>query len=161
MPTHPDEWPIPDELTQWIGHEFEVGSEEIEAGAIRKFADACMDPNPLWRDKEYALKTPYKGVIAPPTFYHCLQHAGYGRIDPPLPWKVVGRLNGGNEFEFFAPARPGDVVTGRANVVDVFGRISKRLGPMILWIIEVAYTNQKGRLLAKQRSTWIRYEAKG
>ncbi len=161
MAGQPDTWAVPKGLKELIGHEFDLGSDEVEAGAIRKFADACSDPNPLWRDKEYARKTSYRGVIAPPTFYHCLQTVGYARIDPELPWKKVTGLNGGNEFEFFKPLRPGDIVSGRARVLDLWGRESKSLGPMLIWIMETIFTNQKGEHVATQRSTFIRYEAKG
>lgn len=156
----PDDWPIPDSLKKWKGHTFNMGSEAVEAGAIRKFAEAYMDPNPLWRDKEYAKKTPYRGIIAPPTFFHCLQTVGYARMDIPMPWKKITGLNGGNEFEIYKPLRPGDVITGKAKVTDIFGRVSKRMGPMVFYIVEMTYTNQKGEVVAKQRSTTIRYEAK-
>src|SRR5699024_3946968 len=41
---------------------------EVEKGHIRKFADSIGDSNPLYRDEEYAAKTTYGGIIAPPTF---------------------------------------------------------------------------------------------
>ena len=41
---------------------------EVEKGAIRKFADAIEDPNPLYRDEAYARGLGHAGVVAPPTF---------------------------------------------------------------------------------------------
>ena len=161
MPRQSDSWPVPESLKKLIGHELDLGSEEIEAGAIRKFADAYFDPNPLWRDEGYASETPHGGIIAPPTFYHCLQSVGYARINPEMPWEKVTGLNGGNEFEFFKSLRPGDTVSGKAKVLDLYGRESKSLGPMIIWIMETTFTNQNGERVAIQRSTFIRYEAKG
>jgi acyl dehydratase len=157
----PDDWPIPEEMKKWLGHEFELGREAVEAGAIRKFAEAYMDPNPLWRDQEYAEKTPWSGIIAPPTFFHCLQSIGYARFDMPMPWEKFTGLNGGNTFEIYEPLRPGDVISGKARVVDIYGRVSKRLGPTIFYTVEMTYTNQKGEVVARQRSITIRYEAKG
>ena len=152
---------ITPELKKWIGTETELGSELVEAGAIKKFADAIKDPNPLWRDKEYAGKTPYQGIIAPPTFIHCLRSVGYANIRPqPMPWKKTSGLNGGNEFEYFESIRPGDVITGKAKLVDIFARQTRGLGPMIFNVVEMTYTNQKGEVVAKQRSTGITYEAK-
>jgi hypothetical protein len=41
---------------------------EVEKGAIRKFATAIGDPNPLYRDAQYAQAHGYDDVVAPPTF---------------------------------------------------------------------------------------------
>ena len=161
MSTAPDEWAVPPEVMKWVGTEIPLGTGVVEAGAIKKFADAFKDPNPLWRDEEYAKKTPYGGVVAPPTFVHCFRDVGYANIRPePLPWKNVTGLNGGNEFEFYKPMRPGDVITGKAKLVEIFGRHSKRMGPMLFTVVEMTYTNQKGEMVGKQSSTSIMYEAK-
>jgi hypothetical protein len=46
---------------------------EVEKGAIRKFADAIGDPNPLHRDESYAKSLGYASVVAPPTFPTCFR----------------------------------------------------------------------------------------
>ncbi|MBI4233592.1 MAG: MaoC family dehydratase N-terminal domain-containing protein [Chloroflexi bacterium] len=144
------------ELRQYIGKTFPLGKEAVEAGHIRRFADAIQDPNLLWRDPQFARKTRYRGVVAPPSFYHCLREVGYARVELPIPPQLKGGLNGGNEFEFFRPLRPGDVITGTAKIVDIFER-QGRQWPMLFVVTEMTYTDQKGRLVAKQRSTGIRY----
>ena len=162
MSVPPDEWPVTPELKKWIGTEAQLGTEVVEAGAIKKFADAIKDPNPLWRDREYARKTPYRGVIAPPTFIHSFPSLGYPNIYPqPMPWENTTALNGGNDFELYKPLRPGDIITGKARLTDIFSRHSKRMGPMIFTVVEMTYTNQKGEVVVKQRSTSIWCEAKG
>ena len=161
MTTAPDEVPIPEELKKWIGRETQLGTAVVEAGAIRKFADAFKDPNPLYRDEEYARRTPYGGLIAPPTFVHCLRDVGYASFSPgPMPFKYDTPLNGGNDFEFYKPLRPGDVITGKAKLTDIYGRASKRMGPMIFTVVEITYTTLKNELVMKQRSTSIYYESK-
>ena len=161
MTTTPDEIISP-ELKKWIGTEKEMGTEVVEAGAIKKFADAIKDPNSLWRDQQYAKKSPHQGIVAPPTFIHCLRSIGYPNITPePMPWKNTTGLNGGNEFEYFNPIRPGDVIAGKAKLIDIFSRDTRQMGPMIFTVVEMTYTNQKGELVAKQRSTGITYENKG
>ena len=40
----------------------------VERGKIREFADAIGDPNPLYRDPDYAAKTKYGGIVALPSF---------------------------------------------------------------------------------------------
>ena len=44
-----------------------VNNEEATSMAIRKFADGIGDPNPLWSDEEYARKTRYGSMTAPPS----------------------------------------------------------------------------------------------
>ncbi|VVE62060.1 hypothetical protein PCA31118_00885 [Pandoraea captiosa] len=53
---------------------------EVERGAIRKFADAIGDDNPLYRDDAFARAQGYEGIIAPPTFPTCF------RAPNDLPW---------------------------------------------------------------------------
>jgi acyl dehydratase len=162
MTTSPSEFTISEELKKWLGREMQLGTALIEAGAIKNFADAFKDPNPIYRDREYAKGTPYGDIIAPPTFFHCLREVGYARFPiEPIPWKNVARLNGGNEFEFSQPVHPGDVITGKAKLIELHGRQSKSVGPMIISVAESTYTNQKGDVVGKQRSTGIMYEAKG
>ena len=50
-----------------IGEEWEPRVYEIEKGMIQRFVQAIDDPNPLWQDEEYAKKSQYGGIIAPPT----------------------------------------------------------------------------------------------
>lgn len=51
-----------------IGSKSDVYQFEVEKGAIRKFADAIGDDNPLYHDEEYAKQRGYKSLVAPPTF---------------------------------------------------------------------------------------------
>jgi len=152
---------ISPELRSWIGTEEDLGTEVVELGAIKRFADAIHDPNPLYRDEEYAKKTQYGGIIAPPTFIHTMRTVGYGSIRPgPMPWPKTTGLNGGNDFEFFLPMRPGDVISGKAKLVDIRTRQTRGLGPMIITVTEMTYTNQKGEVVGKQTSTGLTYELK-
>lgn len=41
---------------------------EVEKGAIRRFADAIGDPNPIYRDPVVAAAAGHGGIVAPPTF---------------------------------------------------------------------------------------------
>lgn len=154
------DYPISEELKKWVGREVQLGTGAVEAGAIARFADAIKDPNPLYRDPEYAAGTPYGGIIAPPTFIHSFRDVGYALFRPePMPWANATRLNGGNEFEYFEPLRPGDVITGVAKLAEIYGRHSSRLGPMVIYVSEMTYTNQHNKVVGKQRSTGITYEA--
>ena len=83
--------------------------EEVGAASIRKFALAIGDTNPLYYDKDYAGKSPYGGIIAPPTFVcETMQYFG-GELDETgdpaqKPRLALGtEIRGGNEYQFFRP----------------------------------------------------------
>ena len=45
-----------------------IFNELASKDAKRKFADGIGDPNPLWRNEDYAKKTRYKSMVAPPSW---------------------------------------------------------------------------------------------
>ena len=57
-----------EEMKVVLGVESEPTVHEVERGAIRRFADAVGDPNPLYRDPDAARDAGYADVIAPPTY---------------------------------------------------------------------------------------------
>ena len=60
------------EVRKFIGTKFRIGhsinNEEATRIAIQKFADGIGDTNPLWTDPEYAAKTRYGAIVAPPSW---------------------------------------------------------------------------------------------
>ena len=61
-----------EEMKAVLGVESEPTVHEVERGAIRRFADAVGDPNPLYRDPDAARDAGYADVIAPPTYLRAL-----------------------------------------------------------------------------------------
>ncbi|MBA4116191.1 MAG: MaoC family dehydratase N-terminal domain-containing protein, partial [Rubrobacter sp.] len=55
-------------LEQFIGQRSEPVMNVVEKGAVRKFAEAIGDLNPLYMDEEVAKASRYGRLIAPPTF---------------------------------------------------------------------------------------------
>lgn len=156
---------ITEEMRSQIGVESAPRSFVVEAGNIRHFAVAIDDPNPIYSDEAYARKTPYGGIIAPPTFFRASGYALPGpgaRRAAPQPQQAQGGgapaggtgLDGGSEWEFYEPVRPGDVITVVSKLVDLQQR-EGRAGAMIIRRSETAYTNQHGQLVAKQFSTGV------
>ena len=126
---------------------------EVEKGAIKRFAEAVGDPNPMWNDEAAAQKGRYGGMVAPPTFLRSITLER-----PSLPFDVPfdRLLDGGSEWEYFEPVRPGDRVSAVAEIVDVSEK-SGRFGTMLFTVIVTTYTNQLDVVVATQRSTMIRY----
>ena len=70
-----------------------------------KFAEGIGDPNPLWSDEEYARKTRYGSIIAPPSFvWATLAHVQFG-------WKGLGGFHSGCDIEFYRPIYLNDKIT--------------------------------------------------
>ena len=138
---------------QAIGLESPPVTIEVEKGAIIKFAQAIGDDNPLWNDEVAARKSRHGGLIAPPTF---LRSAG--TVRPQLPFELPFHrlLDGGSDWEYFEPVRPGDRITSVARITDIRER-SGRLGAMVIMTSVVIYRNQFGQVVATQTSTSIRY----
>ncbi|MGZ6550894.1 MAG: FAS1-like dehydratase domain-containing protein, partial [Tumebacillaceae bacterium] len=88
-----------------IGRSSRPVQNEVEKGAIRKFAEAIGDPNPLYRDPEYAVNTRYGKIIAPPTFSMTFDH---GEIEG-FNIKQDGLIHGKQEFNYERPIFVGDV----------------------------------------------------
>jgi acyl dehydratase len=127
---------------------------EVEAGAIKKFARAIGDSNPLFNDEEAARKSRYGGLIAPPTFCRSLS-SGPAKVSVESPYPA--NLDGGSEWEYFGPVRPGDRITVTTYLADAFERAG-RLGNMLFMVRETKYVNQFDKVVALQRSTGISYQ---
>src|SRR6267143_1362753 len=59
---------VTDEAKKQIGKVSEARTYDVERGAIRRFAEAIGDPNPLFNSDREARKSRFGGMIAPPTF---------------------------------------------------------------------------------------------
>ena len=139
------------QLKKAIGTESEPCVNDIERGAIRRFAEAIGDANPLYQDEAAAKHSRYGGIIAPPTFLRSL------RVNPSLVERPRPRLlDGGSEWEYFHPVRAGDSITVTQRLVDVFERAG-RLGTMVFMVWELRYVDQLGQLAATQKATFISY----
>jgi acyl dehydratase len=144
---------VTEEAIKQIGKAGEARTIEVERGAIRRFAEAIGDPNPLFNDEASARNTRFGGMIAPPTFCRSLGAA--------IPEIKIGMgefrgLDGGSEWEYFEPIRPGDRISVVSKIADI-RESAGRLGAMVFITVETSYTNHYNQLCALQRSTVIRY----
>ena len=147
---------ITQDMRDAIGVESEPATHVVEIGAIKTFAEAIGDSNPIYSDARAALKTRYAGLIAPPTFLRSLT---------PGPPKVAFRapypdlLDGGSEWEYLGPpVRPGDRITVTSRIVDLRERTG-RLGAMLFKVLETRYADQTGAAVALERNTIIHYQS--
>ena len=151
------------ELKAWIGREVVYEApDEIGRAAIRYFAMALGDRNPLYWDEDFASKTRHGGIIAPPTFvcetcqYSTLDMDEYGYIGHQwkLPLPNTRLIRAGNDYEFFRPLRPSHRLTVRWRIEDMYER-DTRVGRVLVVISEARYWNQDGELLAVHHETMM------
>ena len=95
----------------------------------------------------------YGGLIAPPTF---LRSAVSARPELPFDVPFERVLDGGSDWEYFEPVRPGDTITAVSRIDDINER-NGRIGLMLIQTIVITYTNQFGQVVATQTNTSIRY----
>jgi hydroxyacyl-ACP dehydratase HTD2-like protein with hotdog domain len=157
---------ITDEIRSWIGRETLPWTIEVTTLDVKRFAVATDDLNPLYLDKDAALSSRYRGLIAPPLFYMApltnpvpetelrpdgLPYEGKFPIPPtPLP----RLMDGGTEIEFFVPIRVGDTLTGRCKITDIYQK-DGRTGPLIFVARETSFTNQQGELVLVEKGAAI------
>ncbi len=148
---------ITDTARALVGVEQEAVTIEVDKSAVRKFATAIRFPEPPRRlhvDPEYAAKTKWAGLIAPPTFCTSFPWlAGLlDKINASMGKYRVG-LNGGNEYELFEPIRPGDVLTARPVLASIDEKPRDDGGAMLILDLQADFHNQAGNnvLLTKMR----------
>jgi hypothetical protein len=132
---------VVDRLREKIGTKGAAVEAAVEAGHLKRWAEAIGDTNPRWLKE------------APPTFlvglapasYHIPEAEDYGK----------GWLNGGNKFEYLAPVKVGDRITAQSTLVDVYEK-SGGSGGLLFLVFETEIKNQNGQVVAKLRGTGIR-----
>jgi acyl dehydratase len=147
------------ELKRSVGRELVFRApDEIGRAAFRKYAMAISDFNPLYSDRGFAQRNGLRDVMAPPTLLcDTWQYVdsdmdergvliGQGEI------RDLGGLRAGNEYEFFQPLHPDDVVTAYCKVKDVYEKTG-RSGRLVFQETEVSFFNQRDELLARNTET--------
>ncbi|MGD0275075.1 MAG: MaoC family dehydratase N-terminal domain-containing protein [Syntrophales bacterium] len=148
------------------GMEFAPYTYEVEKGKIAEFAMAISQKeskaqvNPVYADAEAAKKAGYKDVIAPPTFQTCFALWGGGGLMPILQTlgiNLARLLHGEEEYEYFGQIYPGDVITGKTRVADMYQKEKKdKPGKfMEFTVLETEMRNQRGEVVLKSRSTLV------
>ncbi len=142
-------------LKSYVGKEYVFhGPEAIGAGAFRQYALSIEDFNPLYSDQAFAQQHGLRDVMAPPTLICDTWQFIEGDFDDR--GELLGRgelreltgLRAGNDYEFFQPLHPDDVITARWKVKDAYEK-SGRSGVTIFLEFEITYYNQRDEMLAR------------
>ena len=101
---------------RFIGHRSEPVANVVEKGAVRKFAEAIGDPNPIYVDEEAARASRYGGLIAPPTFPRTFEYGTVEGLGPP----GQGYIHGEHRISYERPLFVGEKVLCYAEVKDYY-----------------------------------------
>jgi acyl dehydratase len=125
---------------------------EVEKGAIRRFAEAIGDFNPVHYDEEYARVSGYPAVIAPPTFPASFHSAA--DLRELLGVGIKSLLHAEQSFEYERPIFAGDRIFVATRVADVLERLGPA-GKMDVAVIEDEGRDEEGNLVFRARRTLV------
>ena len=143
-------------LRRWRGiHEFDkkvlyskvpkgsyISNETASRDNIRRWATAMGDLNPRFLVPEYAARTKYGRLIAPPLFLQSVCFVGSGMLETEI--EGARGFHSGSEWEFYRPVLEGDELDFKGfSVIDAKVAASKFSSEMIVITGACQYWNQK------------------
>ncbi|MFQ6396266.1 MaoC family dehydratase N-terminal domain-containing protein [Nocardia sp. KC 131] len=138
---------------------------EVSWDGLRHFAFGYGDDNPLYCDPDYAGRTRWGSLIAPPTFLYTMGEDAAPKPDAETkallrgdPFAGLGSYQAVMEFEWWQPLRPGDRCRVLQTQVGVQPKRSSFGGRTAHVTQDYLYTNGRGEMLAVRRGTWINAE---
>jgi len=133
--------------------EHSINNEEATRIAIRKFADGIGDSNPLWSSEDYAKKTRYGDIIAPPSWiFAVFSGLQFG-------WAGLGGFHNATDAEFYKPIFRNDKISPECIYTGFEGpKPSSFAEKIIIDGKENTYTNQRNELVARVKWSSIRME---
>jgi hypothetical protein len=171
---------VTEEVRGFIGLETPKGQccDVVERGAVRRFAQAVMDGDPVFMDHDVAAASRYGAPVAPPLYPLMQARLPFGSGDPiteragdphfdgtggavtdnslpPLPLGNLALLNGGSEVELRRYLRHGEPLWFRHRYADIYERETSK-GPMVFVITETDYLDADDAIVARVRRTTIR-----
>ncbi len=128
-------------------------NEEATKGAIRRFVDGIGDPNPLWRDPDYAKNTRFGSILAPPSWvFSVLAGIQFG-------WRGLAGFHSASEMAFYRPILLDDKIRPEETFLDFEGpKESSFAGRLVSDYFEDKYFNRKEELVTKIIRLVIRAE---
>ncbi len=155
----PEERELFERFKQQIGKEFLIKrveymsylsgyDENVHWPGIKRWAIVNEDFSGLWFDEEYAKKSRWGGIIAPPLYLLAIDDGMapsswlvfevYDRTTGVINTKkypnFVGGLQANSEWEFFEPVRPGDKIKTKGKCTDILLEAGETVpAPFYLW----------------------------
>jgi len=147
---------------------------EVNKAMIQQWVEAFEDGNAMYTDEEYAKKSKYGGIIAPPPMTSTFSGGPRwpvretARQAAPGANKLTEMLHAegytqtvatNNAWEFYRPIQPGDRLTSKGKTSSITTRKQTRTGEGYFMTNDSIYYNQRGEMVAKQSFTTLRFKA--
>ena len=146
-------------LKETVGQKVVIQApDEMGRSSLRQYALAIGDFNPLYSDRGFAQTHGLREVMAPPTLicdtwqYVDSDMDDRGDLVGRGPIRELEGLRAGNEYEFFQPIHPDDVISAHWTVKDVYEKTG-RTGSLVFQVIETTFYNQADEVLARNTET--------
>ena len=134
--------------------------EPVAASDVRRWVMAMDYANPLHYDEPFARASRFGRLVAPQSFAAAMDYV-HG-VRPSLVGRIPGShmIFGGEEWWFYGPRIfPGDRITHERVFKGYKMADTKFAGPTMFSYGDTLHRNQHGELVAKARSTSVRYLA--
>ena len=131
---------------------YEVGREKIF-----EYARATLSTNPYCTDPEFAAKSHYGAVVAPPTFAAVYCHQALRNVfdDKELAMNIPRIVHGEQNFEFGEVVKSGDTILTTVTITDIFEKENRKGLNNQFLIMTTESVNQDGELVCNGRWTLV------
>ncbi|MFT4561531.1 MAG: acyl dehydratase [Gammaproteobacteria bacterium] len=136
-----------------IGRTLEPWCYEATRDNIRHYAHGIGDDNPLWCDPDYAAKTAYRGIIAPPSFIFACSRIISGYVGG-MPG--IHAMFAGCDFNWMKPISRNAEISTEAYLKDLVEHETRFAGRSVQQIYHVDFFDETGDQLASTDSWCFR-----
>ncbi|MGF6950645.1 acyl dehydratase [Neobacillus sp. B4I6] len=137
-----------------IGKQSNKVKNEVERGAVKKFAEAIGDLHPIYFDEETGRNSRNKANIAPPTFPRTFDYGVTEGLNLPN----NGLIHGEQRFHYERPLRVGETIYCYSKVKSYFEKKGS-FGKMGFLVVENYGEDLSGALIFSSSSTIVISEA--
>lgn len=131
---------------------YEVGREKIF-----EYARATLSDNPYCTDPDFAAKSHYGVVVAPPTFAAVYCHNAMRVVfeDEDLGMNIPRVVHGEQTFEFGEVVKSGDVISTSTTIRDILVKENREGVENVLLLVRTESVNQDGEVVCLGRWTIV------
>ncbi len=138
--------------TKFIGKTYPAYTYEVGKEKIKEYAKAIKNFDPHYLDDDFAKKSKYGRIIAPPTFAVVFSAFMIEPVfmDKELNLNMAMLVHGEQELEFLEVVKAGDAITTTAKIVDI-----KNKEKLDVIAIELISKNQHGKDVSRGIYTFV------